>query len=398
MHMNRQTAPRNRHAYNSGMAAFFLSGICSISAGVIISLLRDRYQFSFSLSGTLVSTMSIGNMLALLVSGILPGAIGEKATTLTMTIGYFLGYLIAALTGNPAFLLIGFLMAGIAKGCTASKCTILVGNNTDDRPKALSLMNAWYALGALLCPFLIASLQGIHPSMPMFCIALTGLCLWLVFCFSGLPGKATSSAGTPRKTDYAFLKNGGFWLLAMLMFCENAAEYTVNGWLVTYYKNEQILTGTAAAYTVTVQWVFTLAARLLLAFLMKKRNPFKALAVMGVGMTVMYGVLLKVSTPLPALIALALFSFSVAGTYPMGVASVGEMLSSASIGILLAFAGVGGILFPWIVGIVADFAGLRTGMAVNLIPCVGITVLSLILLSRRKGHANNTTAKEKNAV
>jgi fucose permease len=101
-------------------------------------------------------------------------------------------------------------------------------------------------------------------------------------------------------------------------------------------------------------------------------------------MTVMYGVLLKVSTPVPALIALALFSFSVAGAYPMGVASIGEMLSSASVGVLLAFAGVGGILFPWLVGIIADAAGLRSGMAVNLIPCVGIIVLSLMLLSCRK--------------
>ena len=42
--MNRQTAPGNKHAYNSGMVAFFLSGICSISSGVIISILRDRYE------------------------------------------------------------------------------------------------------------------------------------------------------------------------------------------------------------------------------------------------------------------------------------------------------------------------------------------------------------------
>ena len=107
---------------------------------------------------------------------------------------------------------------------------------------------------------------------------------------------------------------------------------------------------------------------------------------MGVGMTVMYGVLLKMSAPVPALIALALFSFAVAGAYPMGVAGIGKMLSSASVGILLAFAGVGGILFPWLVGIIADAAGLRTGMAVNLIPCIGIIILSLILLFRRKGQ------------
>jgi fucose permease len=132
-----------------------------------------------------------------------------------------------------------------------------------------------------------------------------------------------------------------------------------------------------------------LAARLLLAFMMKDRNPFKALAVMGAGMTVMYGALLRVNAPVPALIALALFSFSVAGVYPMGVASIGEMLSPASVGILLAFAGIGGILFPWLVGIVADLAGLRSGMAVNLIPCVGIIVLSLIIPRAGGVHRRN---------
>ena len=380
--MEQRQTKINRHAYNSGMAGFFLSGICAISAGVIVSILRDRYQFSFSFSGTLVSVMSIGNMVALLLSGVLPGMIGEKATTLIMTSGYFLGYLASALTGSPVFLLLAFLVMGVAKGCSANKCTILVGNNTDDRSKGLNLMNAWFALGALLCPFLIASLRGVHSSMPMISVSVAGLCLWFVFLFSGLPGKKASAAEASGKTDYSFLKSPVFWLLALLLFCENAAEYTVNGWLVTYYKNEQILSGDLASYTVTVQWAFTLAARLLLAFLLKGRNPFKALAVMGVGMTVMYGVLLKVSTPVPALIALALFSFSVAGAYPMGVASIGEMLSSASVGILLAFAGVGGILFPWLVGIIADAAGLRTGMAVNLIPCVGIIVLSLMLLFR----------------
>ena len=78
--------------------------------------------------------------------------------------------------------------------------------------------------------------------------------------------------------------------------------------------------------------------------------------------------------------------------------SIGEMLSSASVGILLAFAGVGGILFPWLVGIVADHAGLRSGMAVNLIPCIGITAISLIMLSRRKGRADNQTTKEGDPV
>ena len=383
--MNRQTVQRDKHAYRSGMAAFFCSGFCAISAGVIVSLLRDRYQFSFSFSGTLVSAQSIGNMAALLLAGILPAWIGEKATTLTLTAGAFLGYLLSAVTGSPVLLVLAFLMIGATKGGTANRCTVLVGKSTNDRPRAMSLMNSWFALGALLCPFLISFLQGIDPSLPMAGVAAVGLCLWLIFLFYGLPGKKASGGEKTRREGYSFLKNRVFWLLALLLFCQNAAEYTVNGWVVTYYKNEQILSGTLATYTVTVQWAFTLGARLLLAaFARKIRKPFRVLAVMGIGMTLTYGMLVRMKAPVPALIVLALFSFSVAGVYPLGVASVGEMLSSESVGVLLSFAGVGGILFPWIVGIVADYFGLRTGMAVNLIPCAGLIVLSLILLCKEK--------------
>jgi fucose permease len=365
------------------MAGFFLGGICAISAGIIVSILRDRYSLSYSFSGTLVSAMSIGNMLALMISGVLPGKIGEKGTTLILSSGAFFGYLLMAVTGSPVLLLAAFLLAGVSKGCTANKCTLLVSNNTDDKQKALSMLNAWFAFGALLCPFLVSFLQRKSNTLPMLGVSFAGLCLWLLFLWAGLPGKPS---GPERKhaADYSFFRSPVFWILTMLLFCQNAAEYTVNGWVVTYYKNEQILSGPLAAYTVTVQWGLNLVARLLLAFVLKVKKPYKALAVMGVGVTVMYAVLLRMHSAVPALIVLGLFAFSIAGVYPMTIACTGEMMSSASLGFLLSFAGIGGIVFPWLVGIIADAAGLRTGMAVNLIPCAGIIVLPLLMIRHMK--------------
>ncbi len=374
---------KQRRQYYAGMAGFFLGGICAISAGIIVSILRDRYSLSYSFSGTLVSAMSIGNMLALMISGVLPGKIGEKGTTLILSSGAFFGYLLMAVTGSPVLLLAAFLLTGVSKGCTANKCTLLVSNNTDDKQKALSMLNAWFAFGALLCPFLVSFLQRKSNTLPMLGVSFAGLCLWLLFLWAGLPGKPS---GPERKhaADYSFFRSPVFWILTMLLFCQNAAEYTVNGWVVTYYKNEQILSGPLAAYTVTVQWGLNLVARLLLAFVLKVKKPYKALAVMGVGVTVMYAVLLRMHSAVPALIVLGLFAFSIAGVYPMTIACTGEMMSSASLGFLLSFAGIGGIVFPWLVGIIADAAGLRTGMAVNLIPCAGIIVLPLLMIRHIK--------------
>ena len=372
----------NTRQYTAGMTAFFLSGLCAISAGIIVSILRDLYGFSYSFSGTLISVMSIGNMAALLLSGLLPEIIGERSTTLLFCGGYFLGYLFMAFTGNPVVLVLAFLFAGMAKGGTANKCTILVGSNAPDRSKALSLMNAWFSLGALLCPFIISLLQKKEERLAMAGVSAAGLLLWFTFLAARMPRQFGSPEEKKRSADSAFLKNAVFWLLAALMFFQNAAEYVVNGWIVTYYKGEGILSGHTAAYTVTVQWSLALIARLLLAFGPKIKKPYKALSVMGIGLTAMYLLLLRMQSSIPALIVLGLFSFAIAGVYPLTTACIGAMTSSASVGVLLSIGGMGGIIFPWLVGMVADTSGLRSGMAVNLIPCVGIIFLPMLIGSR----------------
>ena len=378
---------RDKRAYRAGMAGFGISGFCVISAGIIVSLLRDRYSFSYSLTGAMVSRMNVGNMIGLLAAGLLPGRIGERGTALLLGGGFGLGYLLMALTGEPALLLLAFLLAGVGKGCAANKCTILVNGSAADKTRGMNLMNACFALGALCSPFVISFLRRFGGKVPMLGTALAGFILWAALLLSGLPGRADGALSRTRG-GFAFLKEPAFWLLTLLLFCQNGAEYTVNGWVVTYYKNERILSGALAAYVVTVQWVFMLAARLLIAFRLKGRNPYKALAVMGAGLTAMYALLLAARAPLPAVAALALFSFAIAGVYPMAVALAGRMLSSQSAGVMLALGGTGGIVFPWLVGGVADAAGLRGGMAVNLLPCLGILVLSLLLLRRNAARAN----------
>ena len=54
----------------SGFITFFLSGICSISSGIVVSLLQERYGFDYNVTGTLLSIMSIGNLMAGFATGV----------------------------------------------------------------------------------------------------------------------------------------------------------------------------------------------------------------------------------------------------------------------------------------------------------------------------------------
>ena len=81
-------------------------------------------------SGTLLSLMSIGNLIAGFLVGVLPGALGMKRSVLLLTIGYAVGYSLMGLTGAVAVLALAFFLVGIAKGSVMNTCTILVSDNS----------------------------------------------------------------------------------------------------------------------------------------------------------------------------------------------------------------------------------------------------------------------------
>ena len=369
---------RAKRMQTTGFAAFFLSGICAISSSVIVSVLRETYGFSFGTTGTLLSAMSIGNMIASFAAGLLPARIGTRNTVALLCLGYFLGYLMMTLSGAAALLMLAFFIVGLAKGCTINTCTVMVGDNSPDRTRGMNIMHACYACGALICPFLISVLLVRGDRLPLIAIALLGLVLWAVLLSAGLPGRARSGADRAR-VPLDFLRSPKFWLLTALVFCQNAAETSVTGWLVTYFKNQQILSGTLSTYTVTIMWGATLIARLLIAFVFPIRDTFRALAGMGLLCTLLYGAMVFSSTPVMAIAMLFAFAFSMAGVNPVAIAGTGKIMSAASMGVLLPISSLGAIIMPWIIGVVADGMGLRAGMLCNLAPCLGILALSLII-------------------
>ena len=364
---------------NAGFVTFFFSGICAISSGVVVSLLQEQYGFAYGMTGTLLSLMSIGNLLAGFLTGVLPGVLGLKPSILLLTIGYTVGYGIMGFTGAEVLLAAAFFLVGVAKGSAMNACTILVSDNSADRTRGMNLMHSCYACGALLCPFLIAAAARVSTALAVFLLAVLGLMLWLVYGFTPLGGGSQKTARTKEVIDWSFLHSVQFWLLTGLLFCQNAAEQSVTGWMVTYFKGSGIIAGTLAAYTVTVMWGATLVARLLIAFVFPFKSPRKAMVVMAVTCTLFYVLLMRADSQPAAILLLFAFAFAMAGMNPTAVASAGRMTSVTSMGIMLPAASSGAILMPWIIGRVAERAGLAAGMAMNIVPCVGLIIFSVLV-------------------
>ena len=219
-----------------------------------------------------------------------------------------------------------------------------------------------------------AAAGALGPAGPTLALTLAGLGLWAVFLAA--PGMA-AGGGKKQPIDWGFLRSGQFWILTALLFCQNGAETSVTGWLVTYF-DQGILSASVSPYTVTLLWGATMAARLRLAFVRPPRAPRRAMIWMGLGCTVFYAGLMLASTQAPALLLLLGFALSIAGMNPTAVGCAGRMTSVTSLGVMLPVAGLGAVVMPWAIGLVADTVGLRLGMACNLLPCAGLLLFALL--------------------
>ena len=219
---------------NTGFLTFFFSGICAISAGVVVSLLQERYGFAYGMTGTLLSLMSVGNLLAGLLIGMLPSVLGMKPSVLLLTIGYAVGYGIMGLTGVEILLAVAFFVVGIAKGSVINTCTILVSDHSADRTRGMNLMHSCYACGALLCPFLIAAAAKVSTELAVFLLAALGLVLWLVYAFTPLGGGKAKNAKEKQVIDWSFLRSARFWMLTGLLFFQTLqSRASTAGWSLT---------------------------------------------------------------------------------------------------------------------------------------------------------------------
>lgn len=360
----------------------FFSGLCVTTSNIVVPMLREHWGLSYSNSGTMLAMLVVGSTVTGILAGILPGYIGERGSNLLLAVGIALGYGLLMLSGNVSVIYLSFALIGGAKGATINNGTLLLNRTSDNPVKSINLMHACYAIGGLICPFVVGvvSKSWWHPLLVM-CVL--GVLDFLVFVWAGLSTRRPDRA--ERRSQWGFLKSRFFWLLVVALFFQCCSEQAVTGWVVSYFKDSGILSARFSDYTVTVVWGAMLLARLFIAFVLKIKDNFKALSVMTAAALVSYLLLLRSHTGGAALGTLFLFGLSVAGTNPTLMASIGKLLSPAALAVLLPVGGLGGIVMPYIVGAVAEVGGINAGMTCPLVSMV--LLLITLLLCRREQAA-----------
>lgn len=371
--------------------AFFISGMMNTLIGAILPFMKTEYNMSYVLSGAVISAHQVGNFFALLISGFLPYLVGRKKSTLMLSLGFIIGFLLMTLTGNPLFLLLAFLLTGIGRGTMSNITNVVMSDIAENKAASLNLLHASFAIGAFLAPFLAiltTSTFGVHWRVSLWIVVVLEILVMFFFSRSSLSGKSIE-----KEKDEAtgFYKSRSYWLNTAILFFYICNEASIMGWLVTYFTDSGILSPSLAQTTSAALWIFILIGRLICAFLSTRLDKNLLLVLLGFFQVVFF--LLMVSSKNYVFIYMSIFGFGLAmsGTYPTVLSTMNPKYNASTIavGTTIATATLGGISMPIIVGAVAQQIGIAGGLATISIALVCMFALIMLKYFNAKKTLKN---------
>ncbi|MBU3175934.1 MFS transporter [Clostridium estertheticum] len=375
-----------RYILNCCFFVFAVNGLYAMILGSLLPIISSEYGLNNTMSGLLLSAHQVGNLISGFIAGVLPLYLGRKKAIMFLCSFVIMGFLIMILTGNPVLLILGFLFTGISRGSISNFNNTVVNEVSGSSSAALNFLHSIFAVGALAAPFLVILCTNMAGDIgwKIAAVVIIILASISIYLFSKMKIEDTAKKMKQVKVSYKFMKNKFFWITAGIMFFYLCAEATINGWLVKYFIDSNIMTIQYAQVLASLLWIVILIGRLTCAFLGDKLSKKKLLLVTSIGTVAFYLLLLSSQNITIITIAIMGLGFSMAGIYPTTVSSVGKIIKDypMSMGVLLMVGGIGAIIMPIITGAISDAFGIFAGMSaiilaiVLMIVCVVLSVTS----------------------
>ena len=378
--------------------AFVFNGLMTLMMGSILPDIKATYSLSDSQGGLMLAGHSAGNLAACFLGGLVPLWLGRRKSIALLSAVAALGYGMMLFSGNPVWLIAAFVFSGIGRGSISNFNNGTVNRVTNGNPSASNLLHSFFAAGAISAPlvFLLTSrIAGWRATVAT--IVLLGILVSLAFLRLQLTDDRPDPADSAQKS-LAFLRNPTYLLLGGMMFFYLCAEYSINGWLVTYLQSKPTLVaqfalagGDAHAALITYSqtmatllWAIIFVGRLVSAVLARKL-PQKLLMMLGsIGVLLFFTLLLMGENVVVISVSVAGLGFCLSGICPMIYSDASYITNLYPMGTsaMLAIGSVGAVIMPALVGFLADaygFAGGMSAIMVGIILLVALAILNFLL-------------------
>jgi fucose permease len=360
----------------------FAFGLQLISLGPILPALSLQTNTDLAVLGSLFTAIFLGALISRLAAGGLGDRIGMGAILFLGAVFSALGYLgISFSYGLPMLLGMGFFvglgMGGLDLGANVPIAQIFETQSVSK----VNLLHVFFGVGAVTGPALVSfSLRTLSTALlPLwFGSAILILFLPLLFWIARAQRfRVTSSAGAPESSppgiSVSILRSGLLWTFGFLLLLYMGMENGFGGWITTYMMRTTLLPIEIAALTVSIFWISMTCGRVVASAVGRRLAPMRLLAYSLAGTVLGSSALFWNSGNLMTnIFAVILMGFCFGPVYPTVMAVITSSFPNTpgkAVGIITATGSVGGMMLPWIMGILlanvspAAFMGSMAGSA-----------------------------------
>jgi fucose permease len=355
-------------------AAFVPIGIVTVLLGPLLPLLSARWSLNYLQAGSLFTAQFLGSTIAVGLSGVIVSRWGFRfainAGLLAMAVG------VGTLPFSSRFLgLICISCYGAGLGLAIPAANLLVAAlNAQRRSAALNLLNFWWSVGAVACPFLVAAAAKVN-QIPLFLVMVAGCLLLVLLGTAALPSfvepaTVRDTVRDDERSDASPLHWNwrSLFVLAALFFLYVGTENAFGGWIASYAKSLGTSSPTLSVMTPSFFYAALMIGRWIANFVLNKTDEIKtARAGLFVAFLGMAGLVFSRTIPL-VVSSVSVAGLGLAAVYPITISRLSQEFGTAAsrVGsVMFTMANLGGASLPWLVGYSSHkFNHLGVGLAV----------------------------------
>jgi FHS family Na+ dependent glucose MFS transporter 1 len=359
-------------------ASFLIVGLSLSVLGPALTELRERSGTDIAGIGILFVGQALGYIVGSFVGGVLLDRLDAHrvfASSLAVVgIGLLLVPLFDGLTALFAtFLLIGAGAATADVGANA----MLMWELGAEVGRSMNILHLCFGIGALSAPLLVY--LGLDIAVRGAAVACFLLALWALV----VPAPVATPSSEERHADTTWRL---LLLLAMFFMLYVGLEVGFAGWIHTY--GEEIdFSALGATWLTTVFWIGFTGGRLLASAFGQRLRP-KVLLAGSCGLTLFATLVLVIGDgrSVPVWVGTALFGLATAPQFPVMLTYLERRIhvSGSATSWFVGGAGLGGLVFPWLIGRWLDVSG-ATVLPVSMLIMALLTIGAFVVADRALG-------------
>lgn len=360
-----------------GLLAF---GIVLTTLGAVLPSIIERFGIDKAQAGALFLLMTLGILAGSLVFGPMVDRYGYKGILLVAAVVIFVGLQGIAFAPSLAVLRAAIVLIGFGGGMINGSTNALVADiSSEARGANLNLLGVFFGVGAVGVPFALATLSGqfSQAALTSFVGALV-LIPMVAFALTEFPAPKQPQ-GFPLAAAGGLVRDPLLLLMGMMLFLESGLEITVGGWTSTFVHEVLAVTAGRALVVLSLYWLGMMLARIALGTILREASHFMVLYVcLAIGLAGS-ALLLTSHSVTAAAIGVFLLGIGFAAMFPTVLGFIGDRyasLSGTAFSLAISMALIGGMLLPYVAGILGGSLGMRRSL---IIVPIALVMLGLLL-------------------